>query len=413
MSQKQEIKITCKGADLLPFDSLENFQGNLKKITKQNLDKLKKRIIRDGINVPLFVWRENDWCRILDGHQRLKALQSLREDGYIIPMIPVCYIEAEDEKDARQKLLGITSQFGEFEMEELSEWLAELDADVKDTVRLADAGLKLEPDPVEIKEDEAPEAPEKPVTVRGDVYTLGNHRIMCGDSTMIDDVEKLMRGDKIDLYLTDPPYNVNYQGGTKDLLKIQNDSMDDDKFREFLKDAFLCANLNMKRGAVFYIWHADLEGYNFRGACFDIGWKIRQCLIWNKNTMVMGRQDYHWKHEPCLYGWKDGSTHLWEADRKQTTVIDFKKPTKSTVHPTMKPVELFTYLIRNNTKNEYLVYDSFLGSGTTLIACEQTNRICYGMELDEKYCDVIVQRWVNLTGGKVIKNGKEIDWNAN
>ena len=138
MSQKQEIKITCKGADLLPFDSLENFQGNLKKITKQNLDKLKKRIIRDGINVPLFVWRENDWCRILDGHQRLKALQSLREDGYIIPMIPVCYIEAKDEKDARQKLLGITSQFGEFEIEELSEWMNELDDDLKDIVRLSD-----------------------------------------------------------------------------------------------------------------------------------------------------------------------------------------------------------------------------------------------------------------------------------
>ena len=138
MNQKQEIKITCKGADLLPFDSLENFQGNLKKITKQNLEKLKKRIIRDGINVPLFVWRENDWCRILDGHQRLKALQSLREDGYIIPMIPVCYIEAKDEKDARQKLLGITSQFGEFEIEELSEWMNELDDDLKDIVRLSD-----------------------------------------------------------------------------------------------------------------------------------------------------------------------------------------------------------------------------------------------------------------------------------
>ena len=150
MSQKQEIKITCKGADLLPFDSLENFQGNLKKITKQNLDKLKKRIIRDGINVPLFVWRENDWCRILDGHQRLKALQSLREDGYIIPMIPVCYIEAEDEKDARQKLLGITSQFGEFEIEELSEWINDLDDDLKDLVRLSDGEIFIKK---EIKEN--------------------------------------------------------------------------------------------------------------------------------------------------------------------------------------------------------------------------------------------------------------------
>ena len=155
MSQKQEIKITCKGADLLPFDSLENFQGNLKKITKQNLDKLKKRIIRDGINVPLFVWRENDWCRILDGHQRLKALQSLREDGYIIPMIPVCYIEAEDEKDARQKLLGITSQFGEFEIEELTEWMNGLDDDLKDTVNLTSGKIKINYDDIDFETEDS------------------------------------------------------------------------------------------------------------------------------------------------------------------------------------------------------------------------------------------------------------------
>ena len=154
----------------------------------------------------------------------------------------------------------------------------------------------------------------------------------------------------------------------------------------------------MKEGAVFYIWHADSEGYNFRGACNDIGWTVRQCLIWNKNSMVLGRQDYHWKHEPCLYGWKDGASHLWASDRKQTTVIDFNKPQRNGEHPTMKPVGLFDYQIKNNTKGGDIVLDLFGGSGTTLIACEQNKRIAYLMELDPHYCDVIIARWETLTG---------------
>ena len=167
----------------------------------------------------------------------------------------------------------------------------------------------------------------------------------------------------------------------------------------------------MKNGAVFYIWHADSEGYNFRGACFDTDWKVRQCLIWNKQTMVMGRQDYHWKHEPCLYGWKEGASHLWNSDRTQTTVLSFDRPSRNSEHPTMKPVELFSYQITNNTKGEDIVLDNFLGSGTTLIACQKTGRICYGMELDPKYVDVIVQRYVDYTGNENIKlNGKDIIW---
>ena len=150
--------------------------------------------------------------------------------------------------------------------------------------------------------------------------------------------------------ITDPPYNVNYEGGTKDKLKIQNDSMANDVFRKFLVDAFAAADSVMKQGAVFYIWHADSEGYNFRGACFDIGWQVRQCLIWNKSSLVMGRQDYHWKHEPCLYGWKSGASHLWSSDRKQTTVFNFDKPSRNAEHPTMKPIALFDYQIKNNTK---------------------------------------------------------------
>ena len=239
-----------------------------------------------------------------------------------------------------------------------------------------------------------------PITNRGDVWKLGKHRLMCGDSTSTADVQKLMDGTRVDLLLTDPPYNVDYEGGTKDKLKIKNDSMADDTFRQFLADAFTAANEVMKPGAVFYVWHSDSEGYNFRGACRDAGWQVRQCLIWNKNSLVMGRQDYQWKHEPCLYGWKDGAAHLWATDRKQTTVIDFARPQKSDLHPTMKPVGLFDYQIQNNTKGEDIVLDPFLGSGTTIVACEQNGRICYGLELDEKYCDVIVMRWETLTGQK-------------
>lgn len=249
-------------------------------------------------------------------------------------------------------------------------------------------------------EDSAPEAPEQPKTKLGDIYKLGNHRLMCGDSTDKSSIERLMDGNIADMWITDPPYNVAYEGGTKDKLTIQNDDMSDDQFRQFLRDCYVAADAVMKPGAVFYIWHADLEGYNFRGAAHDMGWQIRQCLIWKKSTMVVGRQDYHCKHEPCLYGWKSGAGHLWAADRKQTTILEFDKPSRNGEHPTMKPVALFEYQILNNTKPSHIVLDSFGGSGTTMIACEKNNRVAYLMELDPKYCDVIVKRWEDFTGKK-------------
>lgn len=260
-------------------------------------------------------------------------------------------------------------------------------------------------------EDDLVEPSAKPFSEHGDIWTLGRHRLRCGDSTDINDVEALMGGQKADLLLTDPPYNVDYEGKTKQKLKIQNDSMEDSKFRSFLRDAFYAADSVMKPGAVFYIWHADSEGYNFRGACHDIGWKVRQCLVWNKNSMVMGRQDYQWKHEPCLYGWKEGVGHLWASDRKQTTVLDFERPTKSDIHPTMKPVALFDYQIQNNTKGEDIVLDLFGGSGTTLIACEKNGRTAYCMELDPRYCDAIVKRYVRTTGRRdisCVRQGQEL-----
>lgn len=259
-----------------------------------------------------------------------------------------------------------------------------------------------------VDDDEVPEVPEQPVTVEGDVWVLGNHRLMCGDSTSIDQLERLCEGRLVDMWLTDPPYNVAYEGKTKDALTIKNDKMEDDGFRQFLRDAYVAADAVMKAGAVFYIWHADSEGYNFRGAAKDAGWTVRQCLIWKKQTMVMGRQDYHWKHEPCLYGWKDGAAHLWATDRKQTTILEFDRPSRNAEHPTMKPVELFEYQMLNNTKGSDLVLDSFAGSGTTAIAAEKNGRAARLMELDPKYCDVIVTRWQEFTGrDAVLEDGGE------
>ena len=233
-------------------------------------------------------------------------------------------------------------------------------------------------------EDAVPEVQAEPVSKLGDVWVLGKHRVMCGDSTSIDAVERLMAGQLADQLLTDPPYNIAYEGGSKKREQIKNDEMASDAFRQFLRDAFVAATTVMKAGAVFYIWHADTEGYNFRGACMDAGLQVRQTLIWNKDNSAFGRQDYHWKHEPCLYGWKDGAAHLWAADRKQTTVIACKRPSKSDLHPTMKPVELMEYQIENNTKGSDAVLDLFGGSGSTLIACEKTGRHARLMELDPK-----------------------------
>lgn len=199
---------------------------------------------------------------------------------------------------------------------------------------------------------------------------------------------------------------MDYTGKTKDALKIQNDHKDDSSFREFLRLAFVCADSVLRPGGVFYIWHADSEGFNFRGACSDVGWKVRECLIWNKNSLVLGRQDYQWKHEPCLYGWKEGAAHFFVNDRSQTTVIDCKRPSRSEEHPTMKPIELFSKLICNSSKPGDSILDLFGGSGTTMIAAEQLGRKAYLMELDPHYCDVIIARWEKLTGKTAVQ------WNA-
>ena len=391
------ITIQCKAADLVPFDSLVSFQGELKELSKENLKKLKKSILKHGFTAPIFVWPHQGTRYILDGHQRLKALQSMKAEGYDIPDLPVAYIYADDEKQAKEKLLSITSQYGDFTIDGFSGFTEGLDLDF-DTIRLTagefDLSSLLE-DEETVGDDEAPELDEdgEPDSQLGEIYELGPHRLMCGDSTDAEQVGRLMGWEKADLWITDPPYNVAYVGKTKNAFKIDNDSMSDVAFKEFLTNAFSLAQDHIKPGAVFYIWHADSEGYNFRGACKDAGLTVRQCLIWVKQTMVMGRQDYHWKHEPCLYGWKDGAAHLWATDRKQTTVLNFDRPSRNEEHPTMKPVELFAYQITNNTKGEDIVLDTFGGSGTSIIASAKTGRVCRMMELDPKYCDVIRKRW--------------------
>ena len=372
--------------------ALTPYEKNTKKHDKTQIANVAESIRQYGFVQPIVVDKNNV---IVIGHCRYEAAKKLK-----LETVPcVCVDELTDEQVKALRIVDNKSNESPWDMDFLTDELAEVDLSMFDF----DFGIEDEENS-EIVEDEAPEVDEdaEPITKLGDIWQLGRHRLMCGDSTSIEDVEKLMGGQLADMLLTDPPYNVAYEGKTKDRLTIQNDSMDNDSFRQFLRDAFSSADAVMKQGAVFYIWHADSEGYNFRGACFDIGWKVRQCLIWNKNSMVMGRQDYQWKHEPCLYGWKEGASHLWASDRKQTTVIDYQRPTKAEIHPTMKPVGLFDYQIKNNTKGGDIVLDLFNGRGTTIMACEQNGRVARCMELDPRYVDACVKRWENFTGEKAV-----------
>lgn len=351
-----------------------------------------------GFKVPIVVDKDNV---IVAGHTRYKAAKKLKMDE--VPCIIADDLTEEQIKAFRLADNKVSEQ-AVWDFDLLS---GELDGIVDiDMSDFGFADIVTEEEDAEEDEYEV-ELPVQPRSKLGDLYQLGRHRLLCGDSTKLDDVEKLMGGNLADMLLTDPPYNVDYEGKTKDKLKIENDKMENDDFRQFLVDAFTNADMVMKAGAVFYIWHADSEGYNFRGACSDAGWKVRQCLIWAKNVMVMGRQDYQWKHEPCLYGWKEGAGHLWASDRKQTTIINFDKPTRNDLHPTMKPIPLFDYQIKNNTKGGDIVLDLFGGSGTTIMACEQNGRNAYTMEFDPRYVDVIIDRWEQFTGEKaVLLNGE-------
>ena len=346
---------------------------------------------------------------IINGHTRVKACKKLGMET--VPAIIVDHLTKEQE-DALRIADNKTGEIAEWNedllraelkaLEEAGFGIEDLGFDNSELEALLEGDVSVsvgETDP-----NAAPEVPEVAVSRLGEVYVLGNHRLVCGDSTKAEDVGRVCKEGEADMWLTDPPYNVAYEGSNG--LTIQNDSMEDVKFREFLRTAFGHAEKALKPGAPFYIFPADSEGYNFRGACHDIGLRVRQCLVWKKNALVLGRQDYQWIHEPCLYGWKEGAGHGWYGDRSQTTVMEFNKPKKNDVHPTMKPVEMLVYLLRNSTMRGNIVLDTFGGSGSTLIACEESGRICRTMELDPKYCDVIRRRWAEF------KFGEGCDWKA-
>lgn len=400
-------------------------------------EKLKRSVEEFGYVEPI-IWNKRTGV-VVGGHQRLKVLQHL---GYTEVDCVILDLDEQKEKALNVALNKIS---GDWDIPLLTVLLKDLNDDGYDaTLTGFDVSEmnELFDDQSEIVEDDPPEvAPEdvKPFTQPGDRWILGRNVLYCGDSTKKEDVAALMDGEEADLVVTDPPYNVAYEGSNG--LTIQNDNMPEEKFLAFLKDAFRRMNEVMKPGAPFYIWHAETEGGAFRTATNAALGKVRQMLIWNKNSFTMGHQDYQWKHEACIYGWKDGASHYFVDDRTQatviedkhlditkmkkeemrdllreilsdkvsTTVIDENKPAKNADHPTMKPLKLLARLIKNSSRPGDIVLDTFGGSGSTLITCEQLGRLCYTMELDPKYADVIVKRWQKFTGESptLVRNGEK------
>ena len=404
------------------------------------IDKLVRSIKEYGWTNPVLVSADG---YVLAGHARLKAAEKAG-----IEEVPVIYLPLEGAK-AEAYLIADNRLQDEtdWDYEKLKDLLQDLDTgefDLEltgfDMGEIEDLMTQLH-ELGEIIEDEAPEPPEEPITKPGDLWILGKHRLLCGDSTKAKDVERLMNGEKADMVFTDPPYNVNYGDkasmleeylkGHSNVNSIKNDNMDNDDFLRFLTSAFENIYSALCPGGPFYICHAETTGLEFRKAVLNSGLLLKQCLVWVKNSLVLGRQDYQWIHEPILYGWKPGAAHKWYGGFNKTTVFEDRpnlrkmkkeelikfaeellegkhhttviredKPTKSAEHPTMKPVKLIGYLINNSSKIGDKVLDIFGGSGSTLIAAEQLDRICYIMELEPAYCDVIVKRWENFTGQK-------------
>lgn len=402
MKNNNEIQI-----QFVPIELLEYNNGQIPGVpenprtredTKQrNLEKSIEELPEMTIARAALCFPYNGRYVVIGGNRRLEAQRALKRKEVPIIALPE---DTPVEKLRRMALLDNESTgqtdwaklAKDWSKDEIREWNIE-----------TPKGWFNELPKRDIQEDDISKVNAKQRCQPGDIWQLGDHRLMCGDSTKASMIQELLSGEKVDLYITDPPYNVAYEGKTKDVLTIQNDEMNDDSFRDFLVNAFMAADSVLKEGASFYIWHADREGYNFRYAVKHCGWLMKQCLIWSKNVMIIGRQDYQWKHEPCLYGWKAGASHNWYSDRKQTTLLEFNKPSRNAEHPTMKPIELFAYQIQNSSQKGDIVLDSFGGSGTSIIACEQVNRKCYMMELDPHYCDVILARWEQFTGKKAKK----------
>lgn len=383
--------------EYIPVGKLKPYDKNTRKHEDYDVSQIAKSIEQYGFNDPIGIWGKDNI--IVEGHGRLLAAKKLGMDK-----VPCIRLDNLTDEQRREYAImhNKTAELSAWDFDLLAAEIPELDFSGFDI----DWGLPADEEETEITEDEPPEVDEEhePICQLGDIWQLGEHRLMCGDSTDKITIEKLLEGNfgKIDIVLTDPPYNVAYKGKTKDELEIENDAMEQEEFEGFLSSSFEIINETLKKGGAFYIWHASRSQREFENALNNVGLQVRQQLIWVKNSMVLGRQDYQWRHEPCFYGWKEG-THDWYSDRKQTTVLEFDRPTANKEHPTMKPISLMAYQIKNSTKKGDIVFDGFGGSGSTLIACEQTGRKCYTCEIDPKYCDVIIKRWENLTGKKAVK----------
>jgi site-specific DNA-methyltransferase (adenine-specific) len=348
---------------------------------------------------PLVCYTDTDGKYVvLGGNMRLKASIEVG-----LKELPIILADDWTEEQKAQFLIKDNVGFGEWDWEQLAnEWDAE---------QLEAWGLEIpnfEETVIEAEEDDfsVPDSGIETDIVLGDLFEIGEHRLLCGDSTQTDTFDKLMQGELADMVVTDPPYNVAYEGKTKDALTIENDSMGNEDFYQFLYDFYSALTTAVKKGCAIYVWHAASDVINFGKAMVDAGWLLKQQLIWVKNIMVIGRQDYQWKHEPCLYGWLEGGSHHWYSDRKQTTVIEWDKPQRNGEHPTMKPIGLFAYQIQNSSKKGDIIIDAFGGSGTTMVACEQTGRKARIVEYDPKYCQVIVDRMRKLDPTlKVKRNG--------
>ena len=379
-------------ADLLPADY--NPRKDLKPGDAE-YEKLKRSIEQFGYVEPV-IWNKTTG-RVVGGHQRLKVLMDMG-------MTEVDCVVVEMDEDKEKALnIALNKISGDWDKDKLALLIADLqgaDFDVSLTgfepAEIDDLFKDTLKDGVKDDDFDVGAELEKPTFSKaGDIWTLGRHRLICGDSTKVETYAALMGSTKANLVSTDPPYNVNYEGSAG---KIKNDNMADDAFYNFLLDAYTQMHSAMADDASIYVFHADTEGLNFRRAFADAGFYLSGCCIWKKQSLVLGRSPYQWQHEPCLYGWKKNGKHQWYTGRKETTIWEFDKPKKNGDHPTMKPIPLLAYPIMNSSMSNSVVLDPFGGSGSTLIACEQTDRICYTVELDEKFCDVIVKRYIEQVG---------------
>ena len=386
---------TTTEMQLVSIDKLIPYINNARTHSPEQIKKLRASLREFGFINPVIIDKD---FNVIAGHGRLLAA---KEEGIKeVPCVFVDYLTEAQKKayiiaDNRMAMdAGWDEELLRVEIEALQAEAFDLSLTGFDDTEIAD----LFGDDTDVQEDDfdVDEELEKPTFSKsGDVWTLGRHRLVCGDSTKAETFETLMQGRKANLVVTDPPYNVNYEGTAG---KIKNDNLADEKFYQFLFDAFSNIEKVMADDASIYVFHADTEGLNFRKAFSDAGFYLSGCCIWKKPSLVLGRSPYQWQHEPCLYGWKKNGKHQWYSDRKQTTIWEFEKTKKNTDHPTMKPIPLLAYPIQNSSMSNTLVLDPFGGSGSTLIACEQLNRTCYMCELDPKYASVILRRYVEDTG---------------